>query len=174
MMGWHSALLLYSSCSSLVIIILSVLYSHCGTSDRDSEKTEFVNGNLNKISKTETDVALISIDNSKDFLSSEPQDCECGGIINLEWTILEILIVGIIGLGILIGIIKAAFHFKSLIQEKLEKVRNERSLKIRNQIEAMLADRSADRTAEEPSNQLCRTKRREEPEPGPDMVLTYR
>ena len=93
--------------------------------------------------------------------------------MNLEWTILEILVVGIIGLVCLIGIFKAAYHFKNLIQEKLEKVRNERSLKIRNQFEAELAERSADRTAEEPPNQLCRTKRREEPEPGPDMVLTF-
>ena len=106
-------------------------------------------------------MALISIDNSEDFLSSEPQNCECGGIVSLEWTVLEILIVGIIGLVILIGTIKAAFHLKNLIQEKLEKVRNERSLKIRNQIEAELADRSADGLpAEEPPNQLCRNKRR--------------
>ena len=164
--------MLYSSCSSLVIIILSVLYSHCGTSDPDSEKTEFVNGNLNKISKTETDVALISFDNSKDFLSTEPQDCECGSIVNLEWTILEILVVGIIGLVCLIGIFKAACHFKNLIQEKLEKVRTARSLKIRNQIEAELADvnKTADLPAEDPQNQLCRSKRRESE---PDMVLSY-
>ena len=129
-----------------------------------------MNGNLNKISKTETDVALISFYNSRDFLSTEPQDCECGGIINLEWTILEILVVGIIGLVCLIGIFKAACHFKNLIQEKLEKVRTARSLKIRNQIEAELADRTADMPAEDPPNQLCRSKRRESE---PDMVLSY-
>ena len=75
---------------------------------------------------------------------------------------------------VLIGICKAACHFKNLIQEKLEKVRTARSLKIRNQIEAELADRSADGPpAEEPPNQLCRNKRREQPEQGQDMVLTY-
>ena len=131
-----------------------------------------MNGNLYKISKTETDVALISFDNSKDFLLTEPQDCECGSNINLEWMILEILVVGIIGLVCLIGIFKAACHFTNLIQEKLEKVRTARSLKIRNQIEAELAvaDKTADTPAEDPPNQLCRSKRRESE---PDMVLSY-
>ena len=59
-----------------MICILSVLYSYCGVSD--SEKIENVTGNINNVSKT--DVALISIDNSEDFLSSEPQNCECGGM----------------------------------------------------------------------------------------------
>ena len=165
MMGWNAALLLYSSCSSIVICILIVLYSYCGVSD--SEKNENVNGNINKVSKT--DVALITIDNSEDFLSSEPQNCECGGIVSLEWTVLEILIVGIIGLVILSGMIKAAFHLKNLIQKRLEKVQNKRSVKIRNQIEREMADR---KSADEPPNQIC-LQNRDEPEQELDMVITY-
>ena len=71
MMGWNSALLLYSSCSSIVICILSVLYSYCGVSDSEND-----NGNINKESKT--DVALINIDNSEDFLSAEPPIVKAG------------------------------------------------------------------------------------------------
>ena len=148
-----------------MICILSVLYSYCGVSD--SEKIENVNGNINKVSKT--DVAHINIDNSEDLLSSEPPNCECGGIVNLEWTVLEILFVGIIGLVILSGMIKAAFHLKNLIQKRLEKVHNKRSVKIRNQIEREMADR---KSADEQPNQIC-SQNRDEPEQEPDMVITY-
>ena len=101
----------YCIVSSIVVCVLSILYSYCG----DSEKIENISGNSNMVSKT--DVALINIDNSEDFLSSEQPNCECGGIVNLEWTVLEILVVGIIGLVILSGMIKAAFHLKNLIQK---------------------------------------------------------
>ena len=57
-----------------MICILIVIYSYCGGSD--SEKIENVIGNINKVSKT--DVALINIDNSEDFLSAEPPNCDCG------------------------------------------------------------------------------------------------
>ena len=176
MMGSHTALLVYSVFSSLVIIVISILYSYCGTAICESEKIETINGNLNKITKSETDVSLISFKKSKDYLSTEPQECECGGIVGLEWTILEVLVLGLIGIGCLVGIFKGFCHFKSLIQDKMEKAKVARNLKIRSQVEAELADKSADpdksadSPLEDPPNQLCRAKRRET---GPDMVLTF-
>ena len=161
-------MLLYSSCSSIVICILSVLYSYFGVSD--SEKIENVNGNINKVSKT--DVALINIDNSEDFLSAEPPNCECGGIVDLEWTVLEILVVGIIGLVILSSMIKAAFHLKNLIQKHLEKIRKRKSnleLQLHNKIEREMADRGA---ADSKPNQICR-QNTAELEQEPDRVITY-
>ena len=86
---------------------------------------------------SKTDVALINIDNSEDFLSCEQPNCECGGIVNLEWMVLEILVVGIIGLVILSSMIKGAFRVKSLIQKPLEKIRKRKSnleLQIRKKV----------------------------------------
>ena len=109
-------------------------------------------------------------------MSTEPQECECGGIVGLEWRILEVLVLGLIGIGCLVGILKGFCHFKSLIQDKLEKAKIARNFKIRSQVEAELADKpagpgkSADSPLEDPPNQLCRVERRET---GPDMVLTF-
>ena len=128
------------------------------------------NGNLNKITKSETDVSLISFDNSKDYLSTEPQECECGGIVGLEWTILEILVLGLIGIGCLVGIFKGFCHFKSLIQDKMEKAKIARNLRITSQVEAELTEKSANSPLDSNTNQLCRAERRET---GPEMVLTF-
>ena len=176
MMGSHTALMVYSVFSSLVIIVLSILYSYCGSAICESEKIETMNGNVNKITKSETDVSLISFKKSKDYLSPEQQECECGGIVGLERTILEILVLGLIGIGCLAGIMKGFCHFKGLIQEKLEKAKIARNLKIRSQVEAELTEKSAgpgksaDSPLEDQPNQLCRAERRET---GPEMVLTF-
>ena len=175
-MGSHTILMVYSVLSSLVIIVLSFLYAYCGSAICESEKIETMNGDVNKITKSETDVSLISFKKSKDYLSPGQQECECGGIVGLEWTILEVLVLGLIGIGCLAGIMKGICHFKSLIQDKMEKAKIARNQRIRSQVEAELTEKSAgpgksaDSSLEDNPNQLCRAERRET---GPEMVLTF-
>ena len=99
-----------------------------------------------------------------------------GVLAGLEWTILEITVMGLIGIGCLVGIIKGFYHFKSLIQEKREKAKSVRKQKIRSQVEAELTEKSAgshksaDLAPENNQNQLCRAERRESK---PEIVLTF-
>ena len=175
-MGSHTILMVYLVLSSLVIIVLSFLYAYCGSAICESEKIETMNGDVNKITKSETDVSLISFKKSKDYLSPGQQECECGGIVRLEWTILEVLVLGLIGIGCLAGIMRGFCHFKSLIQDKMEKAKNVRNQKIRSQVEAELTEKSAgpSKSAYSPlesnPNQLCRAERRESK---PEIVLTF-
>ena len=119
---------------------------------------------------------MISFKKSKDYLSPGQQECECGGIVGLEWTILEVLVLGLIGIGCLAGIMKGICHFKSLIQDKMEKAKIARNQRIRRQVEAELTEKSAgpgksaDSPLEDNPNQLCRAERRET---RPEMVLTF-
>ena len=175
-MGSQTILMVYSVFSSLVIIVLSFLYAYCGSAICESEKIETMNGDVNKITKSETDLSLISFKKSSDYLSPEQQECDCGGLAGLEWTILEITVLGLIGIGCLVGIIKGFYHFKSLIQEKREKAKSVRKQKIRSQVEAELTEKSAgshksaDLAPENNPNQLCRAERRESK---PEIVLTF-
>ena len=70
-MGSHTILMVYSVLSSLVIIVLSFLYAYCGSAICESEKIETMNGDVNKITKSETDLSLISFKKSRDYLSPE-------------------------------------------------------------------------------------------------------
>ena len=175
-MGSQTILMVYSVFSSLVIIVLSLLYAYCGSAICESEKIETMNGDVNKITKSETDLSLISFKKSSDYLSPEQQECDCGGLAGLEWTILEITVLRLIGIGCLVGIIKGFYHFKSLIQEKREKAKSVRKQKIRSQVEAELTEKSAgshksaDLAPENNPNQLCRAERRESK---PEIVLTF-
>ena len=175
-MGSQTILMVYSVFSSLVIIVLSFLYAYCGSAICESEKIETMNGDVNKITKSETDLSLISFKKTRDYLSPEQQDCDCGGIVGLEWTILEVIVLGLMGIGCLVGIIKGFYHFKSLIQDKREKAKSVRKQKIRSQVEAELTEKSAgphksaDLAPENNPNQLCRAERRESK---PEIVLTF-
>ena len=175
-MGSQTILMVYSVFSSLVIIVLSLLYAYCGSAICESEKIETMNGDVNKFTKSETDLSLISFKKSSDNLSPEQQDCECGGLAGLQWTVLEITVLGLIGIGCLAGSCKGFAHFKNLFQEKREKVKNVRKQKIRDQVETELAEKSAgshksaDLAPENNPNQLCKAERRESK---PEILLTY-
>ena len=164
MMGWNTFLLIYGIASSIVVCVLGILYSYCG----ESEKIENIDGNSNMVTKTE--VGIINLDSSQDFLSSEQPNC--GGIVRLEWTILEITVIGMIGLAMIGGLIKGAFHVKNLIQKHLEKVCERKStleLQLRNKIEREIADREA---ADSNPNQICR-QNTAEPEQELDSRIFY-
>ena len=175
-MGSQTILMVYSVISTITIIVLSLLYAYCGPAICESENIENMNGDVNKFTKSETDLSLISFKKSSDNLSPEQQECDCGGLAGLEWTILEITVLGLIGIGCLVGIIKGFYHFKSLIQDKREKAKSVRKQKIRSQVEAELTEKSAgphksaDLAPENNPNQLCRAERRESK---PEIVLTF-
>ena len=175
-MGSQTILMVYSVISSLIIIVLSFLYAYCGSAICESEKIETMNGDVNKFTKSETDLSLISFKKSSDYLSPEQQECDCGGLAGLKWTILEITVLGLIGIGCLVGFFKGFSHFKNLFQEKREKVKSVRKQKIRDQVEAELTEKSAgshksaDLAPENNPNQLCRAERRESK---PEIVLTF-
>ena len=175
-MGSQTILMVYSVISTLTIIVLSFLYAYCGSTICESEKIETMNGDVNKFTKSETDLSLISFKKSSDNLSPEQQDCDCGGLAGLQWTVLEITVLGLIGIGCLVGFFKGFYHFKSLIQEKREKAKSVRKQKIRSQVEAELTEKSAgshksaDLAPENNPNQLCRAERRESK---PEIVLTF-
>ena len=175
-MGSQTILMVYSVISTITIIVLSLLYAYCGPAICESENIENMNGDVNKFTKSETDLSLISFKKSSDNLSPEQQDCECGGLAGLQWTVLEITVLGLIGIGCLAGSCKGFAHFKNLFQEKREKVKSVRKQKIRDQVETELAEKSAgshktaDLAPENSQNQLCRAERLESK---PEIVLSF-
>ena len=97
-MGWTTFLLIYGIVSTIVACILGILYSYCG----NSENIQSIDGNSNLVTKIE--VGIINFDSSQDFLSSGQPNCDCGGIAKFEWTILEITVVGMMGLALIGGL----------------------------------------------------------------------
>jgi hypothetical protein len=117
MMGpWTTCLVVYGLITTVVTCILASLYAHCG----NSETEKIVKGNSNSVSKTE--IGLINIDNGQDNFSDTMKNCNCG-LLQLDWTVLEIIVVGLIGLAIIGGFIKGLMHFKNMIHKRNEKAR---------------------------------------------------
>ena len=115
MCSLNTFLIAYSSASTLVICVLSVVVNHCGESD--SEET--VAGNSNTVDKTE--IGLFNFDNSEDdFMDGGEMPCNCG-LLTLQWTVLEIIVVGLLGLAALYGLIKGITHFRNTLMERSEK-----------------------------------------------------
>jgi hypothetical protein len=119
MMGqWTAGLLVYGVITTVVTVILASLYAHCGNSE-----TKEVKGNVNTVTKTE--VGLITIDNSNDNFSDEMQECNCG-ILALNWTMLEMIVVGLIGVLLIGGSIKGIRHMLEIIHKRRAKAREEK------------------------------------------------
>ena len=71
----------YAAVSTLVLIVLGILLSHCN----GGSTTEMIPGDQNSVDKQE--FGFVVIDNAE-----EGQQCECEpGILQVGWTILEIL-----------------------------------------------------------------------------------
>jgi hypothetical protein len=120
MMGqWTAGLLVYGVITTVVTVILASLYAHCG----NSETVKDVKGNVNTVTKTE--VGLITIDNSNDNFSDEMQECNCG-LLALNWTMLEMIVVGLIGVLLIGGSIKGIMHIKKIIHKRNAKAREEK------------------------------------------------
>ena len=74
---------------------------------------------------TKTEIGLITIDNSNDNFSDEMQECNCG-LLALNWTMLEIIVVGLIGVLLIGGSIKGIMHIKKIIHKRNAKAREEK------------------------------------------------
>ena len=116
MTGPTSFLLAYGIITTLTTSILAILYSHCGS----SETKEIVKGDSNSVTRTE--IGLINIDNGEDNFTDNLTRCDCG-LFQLEWTILEIVVVGLLGLAVICGLIKGFQNLKNLIHKRSEKIR---------------------------------------------------
>ena len=141
MMGqWTAGLLVYGVITTVVTVILASLYAHCG----NSETVKDVRGNSNSVTKTE--IGLITIDNSNDNFSDEMQECNCG-LLALNWTMLEMIVVGLIGVLLIGGSIKGIMHIKKIIHKRNAKAREEKRKldiemreRIRNEIATTMTD----------------------------------
>jgi hypothetical protein len=149
MMGhWTTGLLVYGLITTVVTVILASLYAHCG----NSETVKDVRGNSNSVSKTE--IGLINIDNGQDNFSDEMKECNCG-LLQLNWTVLEILVVGLIGLLLIGGFIKGMMHLKKIIHKRNAKAREEKRKldiemreRIRNEIATTMTAVPVSKTAD--------------------------
>ena len=113
---WSTFFVVYGLITTLVTFILAALYAHCG----NSETEKIVKGNSNSVAKTE--IGIINFDNSLDNFTDGQENCNCG-LMELEWDVLEIVVVGLLGIAVIAGIIKGIMHFKNLIQKRNEKSR---------------------------------------------------
>ena len=126
----NTFLIAYSSASTLVICVLSVVVNHCGESD--SEET--VAGNSNTVDKTE--IGLFNFDNSEDdFMDGGEMPCNCG-LLTLQWTVLEIIVAGLLGLAALYGLIKGITHFRNTLMERSEKKLEQLRTRIKKEMDS--------------------------------------
>jgi hypothetical protein len=138
MMGqWTVGLLVYGVITTGVTVILASLYAHCGSSV--ISETKEVKGNVNTVTKTE--VGLITIDNSKDTFSDEASECNCG-ILALNWTLLEMMVLGLIGILLIGGSIKGIRHLMEIFHKRRAKAQEETrktDLEMRERIRSEIA-----------------------------------
>ena len=101
----------YAAVSTLVLIVLGSLLSHC----KSAATTEVIKGDKNSVDKQE--FGFVVIDNAE-----EGQQCECEpGILEVGWSILEILVAAALamaGIVILMKGISAAVESFSKRRQK--------------------------------------------------------
>jgi hypothetical protein len=140
MTGPTSFLLAYGIITTLATTILAILYSHCGS----SETKEIVKGDANSVTKTE--FGLINFDNGEDIFTDNLTNCDCG-FFQLEWTILEMIVMSVLGLAIICGLIKGFLHLKNLVHKRSEKLKERKrnlEVEMRQRIKDELSSKSAD------------------------------
>ena len=119
MTGSSTFLLAYGIITTLSTTILAILYSHCGP----SETVENVKGDVHSATKTE--YGLVNIDSGDENFSDTMTDCDCG-LFELEWTILEMAVMGCLGLATICGMIKGILHLKHLVLKRKEKLQEKK------------------------------------------------
>ena len=130
MCSLNTFLIAYSSASTLVICVLSVVINHYG--EQNSEET--VAGNSNTVDKTE--IGLFNFDNSEDdFMDGGEMPCNCG-LLTLQWTVLEIIVAGLLGLAALYGLIKGITHFRNTLMERSEKKLEQLRTRIKKEMDS--------------------------------------
>ena len=119
MTGPSTFLLAYGIITTLTTTILAILYSHCGP----SETIETVKGDVHSATKTE--YGIVNIDSGDENFSDTMTDCNCG-LFELEWTILEMIVMGCLGLATICGMVKGILHLKHFVLTRKEKVQEKK------------------------------------------------
>ena len=140
MTGSSTFLLAFGLITTLALTILAILYSHCGS----SETKEIGKGDVH--SETKTEYGLVNIDNGEENCTDNLTNCDCG-LFQLEGTILEIIVMGLLGLAIICGLIKGFLHLKNLVLKRKEKLKEKKrnlEVEMRQKIKDELFSKSAD------------------------------
>ena len=119
MTGSSTFLLAYGIITTITITILAILYSHCGP----SETNETIKGDVHSATKTE--YGLVNIDSGDENFSETMTGCDCE-LFKLEWTILEMAVMGCLGLATIGGMIKGILHLKHLVLTRKEKLQEKK------------------------------------------------
>ena len=137
MTGSSTFLLAYGIITTITITILAILYSHCGP----SETNETIKGDVQSATKTE--YGLVNIDSGDENFSDTMTDCDCG-LFKLEWTILEMAVMGCLGLAAIGGMIKGILHLKHLVLTRKEKLQEKKRKQKQDLHQKIRAEMSAE------------------------------
>ena len=89
---------------------------------------------------------MINFDNGEDIFTDNLTNCDCG-LFQLEWTILEMIVMSVLGLAIICGLIKGFLHLKNLVHKRSEKLKEKKrnlEVEMRQRIKDELSSKSAD------------------------------
>ena len=119
-------LLVYTIASTLTIVVLGTLLSKC----KSNISADKVRGDKNSVEKEEYGIFVVD--------NAEEGTCNCeGGTATIGWTILEIIVTGVIGIMILAMLLKGILMSAIAIKErKLRRAMEEqkKQQELRNQI----------------------------------------
>ena len=102
-MGYgFSGLVAYSVVVSLVAAVFIGLYSNCNKTEN-----EIVNGDEHKMVENKLDILTF---NNSDLQEEGDTECNCWG--NLTFSLLEIIVIGVLSMGFLTGLVKLVIFLR--------------------------------------------------------------
>ena len=141
-----NVLLAYAITISISFTILVSLYASvsCGTTQ------EIISGNQEKTVVEKYDI--LSIDNSKN-VDGAAESCDC--FAALGFTLLEILVMFVLGSGVIVGIFRISTYLKETIMKKKE---SKKSLKLQKEIELRRKIENEIQLTDRVTNNACAAK----------------
>ena len=141
-----NVLLAYAITISISFTILVSLYASvsCGTAQ------EIITGNQEKTIVEKYDI--LSIDNSKN-VDGAADSCDC--FAALGFTLLEILVMFVLGFGVIVGIFRISTYLKETIMKKQE---SKKSLKLQKEIEMRRKIENEIQLTDRVTNNACAAK----------------
>ena len=141
-----NVLLAYAITISISFTILVSLYASvsCGTAQ------EIITGNQEKTIVEKYDI--LSIDNSKN-VDGAADSCDC--FAALGFTLLEILVMFVLGSGVIVGIFRISTYLKETIMKKQE---SKKSLKLQKEIEMRRKIENEIQLTDRVTNNACAAK----------------
>ena len=85
----------------------------------------------------------MNIDSGDENFSDTMTDCDCG-LFKLEWTILEMAVMGCLGLATIGGMIKGILHLKHLVLTRKEKLQEKKRKQKQDLHQKIRAEMSAE------------------------------